>query len=131
VIPINPRQRTRNWVSVPKYPAEGIRLHLPLLYVGIRLSRAREIRRKIVMSQRMISVAGMMTSSGGDLYHVRLKAAVVELPEPYEVEDAQIARLDLATGVSNLPDGDYILEYFYRKPFNGNVRIKSGRLMML
>ena len=83
------------------------------------------------MSQRMIHIAGMMTSSGGDLYHVWLKAGVAELPGPYEVEDAQIARLDLATGVSNLPDGDYILEYFYRKPFFGNARVKSGRLVML
>ena len=65
------------------------------------------------MSQRMINIAGMMTNSGGDLYHVWLEAAVAELPGPYEVEEAQIARLDLATGVSNLPDGDYILEYFY------------------
>ena len=92
---------------------------------------AREIRRKIVMSQRMIRIAGIMTNPGGDLYHVWLQAAVAELPGPYEVKDAQIARLDLATGVSNLPDGDYILEYFYRKPFNGNARIKSGRLVML
>ncbi len=37
----------------------------------------------------MISIAGMMTNSGGDLYHVWLEA---ELPGPYEVEDAQIAR---------------------------------------
>jgi len=82
------------------------------------------------MSQRMISIAGMMTNSGGDLYHVWLEAAVAELPGPYEVEDAQIARVDLATGASKLPDGDYILEYFYRKPFYGYARVKSGRLVM-
>jgi hypothetical protein len=83
------------------------------------------------MSQRMISIAGMMTNSGGDLYHVWLEAAVAELPGPYEVEDAQIARVDLATGASKLPDGDYILEYFYRKPFYGYARVKSGRLLTL
>jgi hypothetical protein len=83
------------------------------------------------MSQRMIRIAGLMTKPGGDLYPVWLQATVAELPEPYEVKDAQIARVDLATGGSNLPDGDYILEYFYRKPFNGNARIKSGRLLML
>jgi hypothetical protein len=83
------------------------------------------------MSQRMTRIAGMMTNSGGDLYHVWLEAAVAELPGSYEVKDAQIARLDLATGVSKFPDGDYILEYFYKKPFYGNARVKSGRLVML
>jgi hypothetical protein len=83
------------------------------------------------MSQRMARIEGMMINSGGDLYHVWLEAAIAELPGPYEVKGAQIARLDLATGVSNLPDGDYILEYFYRKPFHGNARIKSGRLVVL
>jgi hypothetical protein len=82
------------------------------------------------MSQRMIRIAGMMTSFGGDLHHVWLDATLAELPRTYAVDEAQVVDLDLASGRLCPPDGEYILEYFLEEAFHRNVRVQSGRLMI-
>jgi hypothetical protein len=82
------------------------------------------------MGQRMIRIAGTMTSFGGDVHHVWLDVTLAQLPRTYGVDDAQIVDLGLASGTLCPPDGEYILEYFLKKPFHKNVLVKSGRLMI-
>jgi hypothetical protein len=81
------------------------------------------------MSQRIVRIEGGMTNSEGDVCHVKLDAAVAELPRIYEVEDAQIVSLDIASDSLNPVDGEYTLYYFFEKPAHVKVRVKSGRLV--
>jgi hypothetical protein len=61
-----------------------------------------------------------MTTKAGDVYPVSLRATVSE--------DRTVARLEL---IDALPNGDYVLEYFYGKPFHGEARVVNSSLEVL
>ena len=67
-----------------------------------------------------------MTGTGGDVYSVSLRATIAELHGSMGIEDQEIARIEL---IDQIPDGNYILEYFYLKPFHGQVRVVNGSLL--
>jgi hypothetical protein len=60
-----------------------------------------------------------MTSQAGDVYPVSLRATISE--------DRTVTRLEL---IDALPNGDYILEYFYGKPFHTEARVVNGFLVL-
>jgi hypothetical protein len=70
----------------------------------------------------------MLTSTEGDLYLVRLDATVAGFLGNLGVEEEQISKLALANGNSKLPDGEYVLEYFFGKSFHRRVWINLGIL---
>jgi len=75
------------------------------------------------MNKRAL-IDGSLTTKDGDVLRVGLILTVVELPGAPGFEE--VSRVELA---SHVQDGDYILEYFYQKPFRGSVRVKLGVLM--
>jgi hypothetical protein len=81
------------------------------------------------MSLRIVHIKGAMTNSVGDVCHVKLHAAVAELPGTYGVEHAQVVSLDIASDSFNSVDGEYTLYYFFEKPAHVKARVKSGRLL--
>lgn len=42
------------------------------------------------------------------------------------IEDATVSKVEL---ISEAPDGEYALEYYYLKPVYRRVRVKDGRLV--
>ena len=60
-----------------------------------------------------------MTSRAGDVHRVSLRATV---------EGQQISRVEL---IDALPNGEYILEYFYGKLFHSEARVVNGALEVL
>jgi hypothetical protein len=81
------------------------------------------------MSRTVKRIEGTLSSTGGDSHQVWLEATVAELHGSLGAEDSAISRVALAPDNPGIPDGEYVLEYFYGKPFHEHVRIKLGRLV--
>jgi hypothetical protein len=71
----------------------------------------------------------MLASTDGDLYLVWLEATVAKLSGKFGLQEEQISQLELASGDSKLPDGEYMLEYFFGKQFHRPVWIRLGTLI--
>jgi hypothetical protein len=74
---------------------------------------------------KRVQAHGSLTTKSGDVLKVKLTLTVIERRGTTGVEDEEVSRVELA---SDVQDGDYILEYFYRKPFRESVRVKLGVL---
>jgi hypothetical protein len=71
-------------------------------------------------------IEGSLLEKDGSVLRVDLRATIVELRGQHGVEDETVARVDLD---SQAPDGEYWLEYFYRKSYAARVRVKDGVLL--
>lgn len=79
------------------------------------------------MVQRAEWIAGTLSSTVGDVFPVSLRLTTKSLfDEGAAIVDRAIDRVDLVG--SEVPDGEYVLEYFLGKPFHEHVRIKLGVL---
>jgi hypothetical protein len=80
------------------------------------------------MNTRFEIVEGKLTSDTGSEIRVRLRLTVQELlgqnPTP---DDVTVSWRELIGG--NVPDGNYMLEYFYLKRYIEPVRVHSGQLL--
>jgi hypothetical protein len=76
--------------------------------------------------ERAEQIEGTLSTTTGDVLPVALIATVVELRGQAGIEDEMVSRVRLA---SRVPDGSYVLDYFYLKPFRGSVRVKYGTLV--
>lgn len=78
------------------------------------------------MTRRIEEIDGMLTTQGGDVLRVRLAATVAEVLGSTAVEAEEISRLELLTDV---PDGEYVLDYFYARPRRDRVCVRFGRFL--
>lgn len=75
------------------------------------------------MTTRIEQVEGTLTTSGGDVCPVILNLTVAELRRGAGIESEAVARVELA---SRVPDGTYMLDYFYMEPIHRQVRVQNG-----
>ncbi len=75
---------------------------------------------------KLVKTEGTLSTRSGDVYPVSLNLTVAELHGETGTEDETVSRVELASGV---PDGEYMLDYFYRKPFRSAVRVRFGALV--
>ena len=71
-------------------------------------------------------VEASLSNDSGDVWRVRLALTVEHLAGTGGIEDAAVSKVEL---ISEVPDGGYALEYYYRKPVYRRVRVKDGRLV--
>lgn len=57
------------------------------------------------------------------MFPVILTLTIAELPGAMGVESEEVARVELA---SRVPDGTYMLDYFYIRPVHRTVVVKLG-----
>jgi hypothetical protein len=81
------------------------------------------------MSSTVKRIEGKISGTSGDTYSVGFDATVTEHAGSSGVEDATISGIALASDNPRIPDGEYVLEYFYGKPLHEHVRVKLGVLM--
>jgi hypothetical protein len=84
-----------------------------------------------MMSTTVKRIEGRMSNTAGDSFLVSLDAAVTELRGTSGVEDASISSLALAADNPRIPDGEYVMEYFFGKPLHEQVRVKLGVRMAI
>jgi hypothetical protein len=72
----------------------------------------------------LYSVQGKLTSTAGDIRRVELNVSTRELPSG---EDEAVIKTVLVS--TDIPDGDYILEYHCFGFHHDKVRVKFGRLV--
>jgi hypothetical protein len=80
------------------------------------------------MSRIVRRIEAKLSSTGGDVYPVELVATVAQLHGNAGIEDQAVAGVELLDWV---PNGEYVLEYSYVKPFRGRVRVLNGSLSVL
>jgi hypothetical protein len=73
------------------------------------------------------SVDGRMTNPSGDVRAVKLVLTIRELRGSSGVEDCSVVSHRLVTG--NVPDGNYMLEYFCVKAYHERATVKHGALV--
>jgi hypothetical protein len=77
-------------------------------------------------TRTMKRIAGRLSMKDGRARNVQLDVETVELRGDHGVEDEAVARVDLAT--PEVPDGEYILDYFCFKPYSQRARVRNGEL---
>jgi len=75
---------------------------------------------------KRVKTEGTLSNRSGDVYPVWLNLTVAALHGETGIEDEMVSRVELA---SDVPDGEYMLDYFYRKPFHGLMRVRFGALV--
>jgi hypothetical protein len=76
------------------------------------------------MSRRVIRVPGTLTSTCGDTWPVDLEVTTVAVHGRGGTEDEKIWKIEL--GFCNVPDGEYVLDYFLSKDRSEYVRVENG-----
>jgi hypothetical protein len=76
--------------------------------------------------KRLEQVEGSLSTPGGDVFPVTLTLTVAELHGVMGIKSVEVARVELA---SRVPDGTYMLDYFYMEPFHGPVDVKHGAIV--
>ncbi len=80
------------------------------------------------MNNRSIRrVPATLTALDGRVFHVQLDVTTVALLGQNGIEDEAIARVELAS--SNVPDGEYMLDYFCFSQHSEAVRVEHGVLL--
>lgn len=77
------------------------------------------------MSKRVVRITGTLVRESKRI-RVPLNVTVAELPSDGGVKIAAVSRVELAS--TDIPDGDYMLQYFCFKPHSELVRVKHGVL---
>jgi hypothetical protein len=72
-------------------------------------------------------VDGKLTRTDGSIINVRLRLTTQSKMEGSRVIDKMVSETALMS--SAVPDGDYVLEYFYLKAYRDPVRIRFGQLL--
>jgi hypothetical protein len=74
------------------------------------------------------SAKGMLTSTSGDIHAVDLHVTIQSLAGADGIESETVSKIELLS--RDVPDGDYVLEYFYLKPTHRYVQVKHGELIL-
>lgn len=72
-------------------------------------------------------VDGTLSRKDGSIIRVRLRLTTQSLMGQHGVDDKMVSETELAS--SRVPDGEYILEYFYLKPHREAVTVHLGQLI--
>lgn len=75
---------------------------------------------------QQVHIEGTLSTRSGDAYPIWLNLAIAELPGETGIQDDTISCVEL---VSDVPDEEYMLDYFYLTPFHGSVRVRFGALV--
>jgi hypothetical protein len=76
----------------------------------------------------MEQVEGKLSSIAGEIFAVSLRLTTKSLfGESGFAVDEVVSEVALIT--SRVPDGEYVLEYFYSRPVREHVRVKYGVLL--
>lgn len=78
------------------------------------------------MARNIRRVDGAL-SRGGSAWNVELDVTTVELPGQQGVEDEAVARVALVT--RDIPNGEYLLDYFCLSQHTERVRVQDGMLL--
>jgi hypothetical protein len=72
------------------------------------------------------SVTGTLSSASGDICAVNLHLTVQSFAVN-GIESETVSKIELLS--RDVPDGDYVLEYFYLKSIRCDVQVKHGELI--
>jgi hypothetical protein len=74
-------------------------------------------------------IEGTFTMDDGQTRPVELEVTAVELRSDHGIDSRAISSVRLVS--AHIPDGEYVLDYFYFEPLSKRVRVRYGMLMLV